>query len=103
FVIANAETLSPEAANALQKALEEPHVTSPRNFFLLAPSARDLLPTLRSRSLAVYLGPAAPVDAAVVEPLARRFGAAVAEYGRPGSAVYLWPPAEALAGGQKFD
>ncbi len=103
FVIANAETLSPEAANALLKALEEPHLTSPRNFLLLAPSARDLLPTLRSRSLAVYLGPAVAVDAAAVEPLARRFAAAVGEYARTRSAVYLLAAAEALAAGQKFD
>lgn len=103
FVIANAETLSPEAANALLKALEEPHVTSPRNFFLLAPSARDLLPTLRSRALAVYLGPAAPVDPAAVEPIARRFAAALAEYARTGASVYLLAAAEALAAGQKFD
>jgi DNA polymerase-3 subunit delta' len=103
FVIANAETLSPEAANALLKALEEPHVTSPRNFFLLAPSSRDLLPTLRSRALAVYLGPAAAVDPAAVEPIARRFAAALAEYARTGASVYLLAAAEALAAGQKFD
>src|SRR6185503_2029853 len=42
FVIANAETLSPEAANALLKMLEEPHVTSPRHFLLLAPASQDL-------------------------------------------------------------
>lgn len=103
FVVANAETLSPEAANALLKALEEPHLTSPRNFFLLAPSARDLLPTLRSRSLAVYLGPAAPVDPAAVEPIAGRFAAAVGEYARTGASVYLLAAAEALGAGQKFD
>ncbi|HEY8019792.1 MAG TPA: hypothetical protein VIH93_01745 [Thermoanaerobaculia bacterium] len=103
FVIGSAETLSPEAANALLKALEEPHVTAPRNFFLLAPSSRDLLPTLRSRSLAVYLGPAAAVDAAAVEPLGRRFAAALGEYVRTGASVYLLAAAEALASGQTFD
>jgi len=103
FVVANAETLSPEAANALLKALEEPHQSAPRNFFLLAPSSRDLLPTLRSRSLAVYLGPAAAVDPAAVEPLARRFAAALGEYARTGSSVYLLAAAEALGSGQSFD
>jgi len=103
FVVANAETLSPEAANALLKALEEPHLTAPRNFFLLAPSSRDLLPTLRSRSLAVYLGPAAAVDPATVEPLGRRFAAALGEYARTGASVYLLAAAEALGAGQSFD
>ncbi|HEX4960122.1 MAG TPA: hypothetical protein VF173_04740, partial [Thermoanaerobaculia bacterium] len=58
FVIASAESLTGEAANALLKNLEEPHVSSPRHFLLLAPSRLDLLPTLRSRSLAVFLGAA---------------------------------------------
>ena len=54
FVIANAETLSGEAANALLKTLEEPPPSSPRHFLLLAPSQLDLLPTL-AKSLAVAL------------------------------------------------
>ncbi|HTQ80921.1 MAG TPA: hypothetical protein VMM92_13065 [Thermoanaerobaculia bacterium] len=103
FIVASAESLSPEAANALLKMLEEPHVSSPRNFFLLAPSSTDLLPTLRSRSLAVYLGPAEAVDAAAVPPLARAFGAAVAEYARTGSCVYLLAAAEALGGAGSFE
>ncbi len=64
FVIANAETLSGEAANALLKALEEPAETAPRHFLLLAPSQFDLLPTLRSRSLAIFLGGTSSVDEA---------------------------------------
>jgi hypothetical protein len=103
FVVASAESLSPEAANALLKALEEPHLTAPRNFFLLAPSSLDLLQTLRSRSLAVYLGPADAVDGDAVPPLARAFGAAVAEYTRTGSSVYLLTAAEALAGAGGFE
>ncbi len=103
FVVASAETLSPEAANALLKALEEPHQSAPRHFFLLAPSSRDLLPTLRSRSLAIYLGPAAAVDPAAVEPLSRRFAAALGEYARTGASVYLLAAAEALGSGQSFD
>jgi hypothetical protein len=103
FVVASAESLTPEAANALLKALEEPHVTAPRHFFLLAPSSVDLLPTLRSRSLAVYLGPAEAVDGEAVEPLARAFGAALAEYARTGSSVYLLAAADALAGAGGFE
>ncbi|HVR08524.1 MAG TPA: hypothetical protein VMW75_10800, partial [Thermoanaerobaculia bacterium] len=44
FVIASAESLSGEAANALLKNLEEPHASAPRHFLLLAPSRLDLLP-----------------------------------------------------------
>ncbi len=56
FVIVEAETLHPAGANVLLKTLEEPADRSPRNFLLLASSANELLPTLRSRSLTVYLG-----------------------------------------------
>jgi hypothetical protein len=98
FVVASAESLTGEAANALLKSLEEPHVSAPRNFFLLAPSRLDLLPTLRSRSLAVFLGPAEPVDPKVVEPLARAFSAALAGWAASGSPVYLLSAAAALAG-----
>jgi DNA polymerase-3 subunit delta' len=54
-VVASAETLSDAAANALLKALEEPGLLAPRHFLLLAPAAGQLLPTLRSRSLPIYL------------------------------------------------
>jgi DNA polymerase III, delta subunit len=103
FVVASAESLTPEAANALLKALEEPHLTAPRNFFLLAPSSIDLLRTLRSRSLALYLGPAEAVDGAATLPLARAFGAAVGEYTRTGSSVYLLTAAEALGSAGGFE
>ena len=59
FVIAEAEALSPAGANTMLKTLEEPADRAPRNFLLLSPSANELLPTVRSRSLAVYLGTAA--------------------------------------------
>ena len=98
FVIASAETLSGEAANALLKNLEEPHTSAPRHFLLLAPSVLDLLPTLRSRSLAVFLGPAEPVDPGSVEPLARGFAAAASAWARTGAAIYLLTAAEALSG-----
>ncbi len=56
FVIVEAEVLHPAGANVLLKTLEEPADRSPRNFLLLASSASELLPTLRSRSWTVYLG-----------------------------------------------
>jgi hypothetical protein len=89
FVVANAETLSPEAADALLKLLEEPPVSAPRHFLLLAPSRLDLLPTLRSRSLAVYLGAAERLDPAVVARLGGVFGAAVDRFGGQGAAIDL--------------
>jgi hypothetical protein len=98
FVVASAESLTGEAANALLKTLEEPHLSSPRNFFLLAPSRLDLLPTLRSRSLAIFLGPAEAVDPATVEPLARAFAAAAKAWTASGAPVYLLSAAAALAG-----
>jgi hypothetical protein len=98
FVIASAETLSGEAANALLKNLEEPYTSAPRHFLLLAPAAMDLLPTLRSRSLAVFLGPAEAVDPATIEPLARAFASAVARHAASGgAAIYLLTAAEALS------
>lgn len=98
FVVASAESLTGEAANALLKTLEEPHVSAPRNFLLLAPSRLDLLPTLRSRSMAIFLGPAEPVDPVTVEPLARAFAAAVSAFSSSGSPVYLLSAAAALQG-----
>jgi hypothetical protein len=97
FVIASAETLSGEAANALLKNLEEPYVTAPRNFLLLAPSRLDLLPTLRSRSLAVFLGPAAAIDAEATARLAGGFGAALRAYLGGGAVIHLLAAADALA------
>lgn len=96
FVVASAESLSAEAANALLKVLEEPPRSAPRHFFLLAPSRLDLLPTLRSRSLSLFLGPAEPLDPAVVGRLAGGFGAALARYRETGAAIYLLAAAEAL-------
>lgn len=98
FVIANAETLSPEAANSLLKVLEEPHASAPRHFLLLAPSRFDLLPTLRSRSLAVYLGPAEAVDLGRVEELADELAPCVAAYAASRSPVYLLAAAQVLKG-----
>ncbi len=69
FVIAEAESLSNEAANALLKVLEEPPTGAPRHFFLLAPSRQDLLPTLRSRSWEVFLGGGLQLDEESIQEL----------------------------------
>jgi hypothetical protein len=99
FVVASAETLSGEAANALLKLLEEPPASAPRHFLLLAPSRLDLLPTLRSRSLSVFLGASEPADPEAVERAARAFAGAVAAWAESGAAVHLLLAAEALHGG----
>ena len=59
-LIPRAETLTPEAANALLKILEEP----PRGmvFVLLAEQSGDLLPTIASRSRIVRLAPEPDAD-----------------------------------------
>ena len=89
FVIAAAESLSPGAADALLKNLEEPHETSPRHFLLLAPSQFDLSPTLRSRSLSLFLGGAAGLDAAAVTALAAAAAARLESYWNSGAAIEL--------------
>jgi DNA polymerase-3 subunit delta' len=54
-VVEHADAASEQVQNALLKALEEP---APRQLFILvADDARRLLPTIRSRSQAVRLGP----------------------------------------------
>lgn len=84
FAVADAESLSGEAANAFLKTLEEPDIRVPRNFFLLAPSQFDLLPTLRSRSMSLYLGGAErPAEKRCAE-LAERLTAFLGEPGGAG-------------------
>lgn len=101
FAVAAAESLTPEAANAFLKALEEPHTASPRNFLLLTPSQFDLLPTLRSRSLAVYLGGGEGADTSRVDGLSEALAAAVGSYARSGNRMDLFAISSALqeAGG----
>ncbi len=100
FLIADAQTLTGEAANALLKNLEEPHETAPRHFFLLAPSRLDLLPTLRSRSLSVFLGPAEPLSDEEVEPVAEALEQALRGFAETGSSAYLLTAAAALGEGE---
>lgn len=103
FVVADAQTLTGEAANALLKTLEEPHDTAPRHFFLLAPSRLDLLPTLRSRSLSVFLGPAEPLSDEEVEPVAAAFRRAMRGWADTGSSAYLLSAAAALGEGDGWN
>ena len=99
FVVANAETLSVEAANSLLKTLEEPHDSSPRHFLLLAPSRLDLLSTLRSRSLSLFLGAGEALDRSTVGELSQSFAACLASFAAGGSAVYLLAAADTLKEG----
>ena len=101
LVIADAGSLTPEAANSLLKQLEEPPVRAPRNFLLLARVREELLPTLRSRSWAFWLGPADAVPEAVVEKVAAALGEALAGWREKRSALDLLRAAAALedAGG----
>jgi hypothetical protein len=96
FVVAAAESLTPEAANAFLKSLEEPHTGSPRHFLLLAPSQFDLLPTLRSRSLSVYLGSGEGLEQAGVTELAASLRHAILAYIDSGDRLDLFAAAGAL-------
>jgi hypothetical protein len=96
FVVASAETLSEEAADALLKLLEEPPTSAPRHFLLLAPSRLDLAPTLRSRALAIYLGSGGELDREAVERLAGELGGSLREWLATGSVVHLLALASTL-------
>jgi DNA polymerase III subunit delta' len=68
FIVRRAEELSPSAANALLKTLEEPGART--HFVLLSSSADALLPTIRSRTLRIRFG--ALADGVVSDLLADR-------------------------------
>lgn len=97
FVVASAEALTGEAANALLKTLEEPPTRTPRNFLLLTPSQLDLLPTIRSRSLPVYLGAGSGPDNEMVEDLAQRLAVSIGSFIESRSTLHLISAAEDLA------
>lgn len=97
FVLASAESLTGEAANALLKTLEEPHTSAPRNFLLLSPSQFDLLATVRSRSLAVFLGVTETDFSDEMEVLAERFAVCVRGFMSSGSILQLLAGAEILS------
>ena len=96
FVVASAESLTGEAANALLKTLEEPHVSAPRHFLLLTPSRLDLLATLRSRCLSVYLGGALRPPAEEVSELADELARCFAAWAKTRSAAWLLAAASLL-------
>lgn len=96
FVIADAASLTGEAADALLKAIEEPHLASPRHFFLLTPSRFDLPATLRSRSLALFLSDAEPPEEKQLAARARAFARAVDRHQRDGGGLWLLEAAARL-------
>lgn len=96
FILANAETLTGEAANALLKMLEEPATSAPRNFLLLSPSSLDLLPTLRSRSLAIYLGPEEGLEQGAIREGAGELASCLNAYAEGGSPSYLLAATQVL-------
>jgi len=98
FVLASAESLTGEAANALLKTLEEPHTSAPRHFLLLSPSQFDLLATVRSRSLAVFLGLSNSSFSEEMEGMAERFAGCVQGFMSSGSTLHLLAGAEVLGG-----
>lgn len=102
FVVTSAESLTGEAANALLKTLEEPGAGAPRHFLLLSPSQQDLLPTLRSRSLAVYLGAGTAISREAAAPVARRLGHALASLERTSAPVWLLAIAGILESAGEF-
>jgi len=103
FVITSAETLSGEAANALLKVLEEPPGKTSRHFFLLAPSQFDLLPTLRSRSLALFLGTGPRPRGTELMKTAEGFGRALESYLQCRHSGELLAAAGALKASGKWD
>lgn len=98
LVIAEAGSLTPEAANSLLKQLEEPPVRAPRNFLLLAPAQEELLPTLRSRSWSVWLGAPESLAADAVEGVRAELATALAAYRAHSTPLYLLLAAQALEG-----
>lgn len=103
-VVAEAQTLHHEAPDILLKTLEEPVGTTPRHFLLLAPSAQELLPTLRSRSLTVYLG-AGDADLAESEKTADVVGHWLDRPGEDAFALWVSGLADRLlaVGGKELD
>jgi DNA polymerase-3 subunit delta' len=103
FIVVNAETLSDEAANVLLKMLEEPPRSAPRNFILSTPAADRLLPTVRSRSLAMYLGAIERPDPESVRAVAAEFRRAVESFAAGRSAIHLLAAADALHRGAEWN
>jgi len=103
FVIAEADSLTAGAADALLKLLEEPPTRSPRHFFLLAASRLDLLPTLRSRSLSIFLGGAEALDEELVAEISEDLAPVLDAYFESASPVYLLAAADVLGRAPGWD
>ncbi|MEM9599284.1 MAG: hypothetical protein AAGD06_33755, partial [Acidobacteriota bacterium] len=104
FVVAEADSLSAGAADALLKLLEEPPERTPRHFLLLAASRLDLLPTLRSRSLSVYLGHRGSLDDDSVQGVLQALEPCLDGFFEdPLSAIHLLMAADALGGAGGFE
>jgi hypothetical protein len=103
FVIVEADSLTDEAANALLKILEEPPRTAPRNFLLLCSSREQLLPTIRSRSMAFYLGAPEAPDSDTVAALAERFSSCLEQYGEADSPAFLLAASQILFESAKWE
>jgi hypothetical protein len=97
FVVGEADTLSGEAGDALLKLLEEPGAGAPRHFLLLAPSRLDLPETLRSRSLAVFLGPAESAPEELLAETSRSLAGSLARWRAGGGGLFLLDAAARLA------
>jgi len=98
FVVGEADTLSGEAGDALLKLLEEPGAGAPRHFLLLAPSRLDLPETLRSRSLAVFLGSAESAPEELLAETSRGLVGSLARWRSGGSGgLFLLDAAARLA------
>ncbi len=103
FALAEADTLTPGAADALLKLLEEPPSRTPRHFLLLAASRLDLSPTLRSRSLSIFLGGAEALDAELVDEISEDLAPILDAYFATASPVYLLAAADVLGRAPGWD
>jgi DNA polymerase-3 subunit delta' len=103
YVVAEAESLRPEAADTLLKILEEPPGSTPRYFFLLSASRASLLPTVRSRCLSFYLGPSQSLEEERVQGLAQELRECLVQFQETGSPSYLLAAAAVLEKGGAWD
>jgi DNA polymerase III delta prime subunit len=92
FIIDPADALSIAGSNSLLKTLEEP--TRDTTFLLLTRSPDLLLPTIRSRSQAIYVGGVATVD----EELRATIIAALTRFSEQDDATALLALAAAIGG-----
>ena len=92
FVIDPAEALSPSGSNSLLKTLEEP--ARDTVFILLTRSPDLLLPTIRSRSQAIYMGGEAESD----DELAAEIVAALTQFAEKRDTAALLGVASLIAG-----